>query len=100
MPWFVCCDRFPSRRMSGWLAGRLGDPGIRIVDVRWSLLDKDKGRNAYLQGHIPGAVFVDVDTDLASPRGQGPGRHPLPRPESFTATMSRAGVSAGTHVIA
>ena len=83
-----------------WLAGRLGDPGVRIADVRWSLLEKDKGRTAYLEGHIPGAVFMDVDGDLASPRGQGPGRHPLPRPESFAAAMSRAGISAGTHVVA
>jgi len=83
-----------------WLAGRLGDSGIRIADVRWSLLEQDKGRNSYLQGHIPGAVFMDVDRDLASPRGQGPGRHPLPRPEPFAASMSRAGIGAGTHVIA
>jgi thiosulfate/3-mercaptopyruvate sulfurtransferase len=83
-----------------WLAGRLDDPGARIVDARWSLLDKDRGRNAYLQGHIPGAVFADVDGDLASPRGQGPGRHPLPRPEAFAAVMSRAGIGADTHVIA
>ena len=83
-----------------WLAGRLGDPGLRIADVRWSLLEKDKGRNAYLEGHIPGAVFVDVDDDLASPRGQGPGRHPLPRPEAFAAAMSRAGIGRATHVVA
>jgi len=83
-----------------WLAGRLGDPGVRIADVRWSLLEKDKGRNAYLQGHIPGAVFMDVDTDLSSPRGEGPGRHPLPRPEPFAATMSRAGIGADTQVVA
>jgi thiosulfate/3-mercaptopyruvate sulfurtransferase len=83
-----------------WLTGRLGDPDVRIADVRWSLLEKDRGRNAYLQGHIPGAVFADVESDLAAPRGQGPGRHPLPRPESFAASMSLAGIDAGTHVIA
>jgi thiosulfate/3-mercaptopyruvate sulfurtransferase len=43
---------------------------------------------------------MDVDGDLASPRGQGPGRHPLPRPEVFAERMSRAGIGAGTHVIA
>jgi thiosulfate/3-mercaptopyruvate sulfurtransferase len=83
-----------------WLARHLGDPGLRIADVRWSLLEKDKGRNAYLQGHIPGAVFMDVDGDLASPRGQGPGRHPLPLPERFAESMSRAGIGSDTHVIA
>ena len=83
-----------------WLAARLHDPGIRVVDARWSLLEKDKGRNAYRQAHIPGAVYLDVDGDLASPRGQGPGRHPLPRPETFAAAMARAGVGPDTHVIA
>jgi len=83
-----------------WLSRQAGDPRLRIADVRWSLLEKDKGRIAYLQGHIPGAVFMDVDGDLASPRGQGPGRHPLPRPETFAASMSRAGIGEGTHVVA
>jgi len=83
-----------------WLAAHLADPHLRIVDIRWSLLDRDKGRNAYAQGHIPGSVFLDVETDLASPRGQGPGRHPLPRPEAFAASMSRAGIGPGTHVVA
>ena len=90
----------PQLVSSEWLAGHLADPNIRIVDVRWSLLDREKGRNAYAQGHVPGAVFLDVESDLASPRGQGPGRHPLPRPEAFAASMSRAGIGAGTHVVA
>jgi thiosulfate/3-mercaptopyruvate sulfurtransferase len=83
-----------------WLAARLGDPNVRIADCRWSLLDRDKGRDAYALAHIPGAVFMDVDRDLASPRGYGPGRHPLPKPEAFAATMSRAGVGADTYVVA
>lgn len=83
-----------------WLAEHLADPAVRVVDARWSLLDRDKGRNAWLNAHVPGAVFLDVDRDLASPRGQGPGRHPLPRPEAFADTMSRAGIGAATHVVA
>jgi thiosulfate/3-mercaptopyruvate sulfurtransferase len=83
-----------------WLAARIGDPGVRVVDVRWLLLETDKGRKAYDAGHVPGAVFLDLDRDLASPRGEGPGRHPLPRPEAFAATMSRAGVSRDSHVVA
>ncbi len=83
-----------------WLAAHLNDADVRVVDVRWSLLERDKGRNAYLAAHVPGAVFLDLDRDLASPRGDGPGRHPLPRPEAFAATMSRAGVDANTHVVA
>ena len=83
-----------------WLAGHLSDPDVRVADVRWSLVEKDKGRAAYGQAHIPGAVFLDVDTDLAAPRGQGPGRHPLPAPGTFATAMSRAGIGAATHVIA
>ena len=90
----------PQLVSTDWLARHLGDAGIRIADVRWALLEKARGRNEYLQGHIPGAVFMDVDEDLASPRGQGPGRHPLPRPEKFAASMSRAGIGADTHVVA
>ncbi|HET7225374.1 MAG TPA: sulfurtransferase [Candidatus Eisenbacteria bacterium] len=85
---------------SEWLAGHLNDPGLRIADVRWSLLERDKGRNAYAGAHIPGAVFVDLDTELAAAPGQGPGRHPLPGAAGFAAAMSRAGVGPDTHVIA
>ena len=85
---------------SEWLASRLEDPHVRVADVRWSLLEKDKGRNAYREAHIPGAVFIDVDRDLAAPRGRGPGRHPLPTPEQFAAGMSRAGIGPETHVVA
>jgi thiosulfate/3-mercaptopyruvate sulfurtransferase len=85
---------------TAWLAARLGDPDVRVADVRWSLLERGKGRSAYAEAHVPGAVFLDVDTDLASPRGQGPGRHPLPSAEAFAAVMSRAGIGDATHVVA
>jgi len=83
-----------------WLAARLSDPHLLVADTRWSLLERDKGRRAYADGHVPGAVFLDVETDLAAPRGQGPGRHPLPRAAAFAASMSRAGVGSETHVVA
>ena len=83
-----------------WLEEHLDAPDVRVADVRWSLLEKDKGRNAYLAAHIPGAIHLDVDQDLASPRGQGPGRHPLPLPSRFAASMARAGIGPDTHVIA
>ncbi|MBI5302611.1 MAG: sulfurtransferase [Chloroflexi bacterium] len=83
-----------------WLAEHLHDPSIRIADVRWYLFEKDiTGRGEYAKGHIPGAVFVDVDTDLSSPPLQGPGRHPLPTATQFANAMVRAGIGAGTHVI-
>jgi thiosulfate/3-mercaptopyruvate sulfurtransferase len=83
-----------------WLASRASDPDLRVADVRWSLVEKGKGRAAYREAHIPGAVFLDVDADLAAPPGNGPGRHPLPAPASFAAAMSRAGIGPGTHVVA
>jgi thiosulfate/3-mercaptopyruvate sulfurtransferase len=73
---------------------------VRVVDTRWSLLERAKGRAAYNAAHVPGAVYLDVDDDLASPRGEGPGRHPLPTESRFIAAMSRAGVGADTHVVA
>ena len=91
VPLLVSCE---------WLAGHANDPDVRVADTRWSLIEKDKGRTAYRDGHVPGAVFLDVDADLASPRGQGPGRHPLPAPAAFAAAMSRAGIGQGTHVVA
>jgi thiosulfate/3-mercaptopyruvate sulfurtransferase len=78
----------------------LANPDLRVADVRWSLVEKDKGYREYREAHIPGAVFLDVDTDLSAPRGNGPGRHPLPAPETFAAAMSRAGIGSRTHVIA
>jgi len=91
VPLLVSCE---------WLAGHANDPDVRVADTRWSLIEKDKGRTAYRDGHVPGAVFLDVDSDLAAPRGQGPGRHPLPAPAAFAAAMSRAGIGQGTHVVA
>lgn len=85
---------------SAWLAEHLHDPNIRIVDVRWYLFEKDKsGTSEYMRGHIPGAVYMDIDKDLASPPGEGPGRHPLPKPESFAEVAGRAGIGPQTHVV-
>jgi len=77
---------------------RLGaaDDLTRVVDVRWYLLRPGAGRAAYDAGHIPGAVFADLDRDLADANGLGaPGRHPLPDPETFRRWLSAAGI--GTH---
>lgn len=71
----------------------------RFVDCRWSLDDPGLGRRAYLDGHIPGAVFVDVEQELSEPPGPG-GRHPLPSAERFAAAMSRAGIDGDTFVVA
>jgi thiosulfate/3-mercaptopyruvate sulfurtransferase len=70
----------------------------RFVDARWDIADAGYGRRAYLEGHIPGAVLVDVEGELADPPGLG-GRHPLPETERFVDAMSRAGIDAETYVV-
>ncbi|MCT7356848.1 sulfurtransferase, partial [Streptomyces sp. 15-116A] len=83
------------------LAG--GNPPV-LLDVRWQLSVAKAGgeppfdgRAAYLDGHLPGAVFVDLDKELASAPGER-GRHPLPDLGVFGAAMRRAGVSRGRPV--
>ena len=78
-----------------WLHQHIGDPDLRVIDFRWYLVGK-QGRDAYLAGHIPGAVFVDMDAITGK---EGGGRHPLPTKAQFEDEMRRAGVSAGTKVV-
>jgi thiosulfate/3-mercaptopyruvate sulfurtransferase len=66
------------------------EPRPSILDVRWEL-GKPSQREAYEAGHIPGAAFVDLETELSAPPGAG-GRHPLPEPEAFQASMRASGV--------
>ncbi len=84
---------------ASWLLPRLGSPGLVVVDCRW-YIDGRSGEAAYDAGHIPGAVFVDVDECLAGSPDVGPGRHPLPSPEHFAACMSDLGVGDDTLVVA
>lgn len=81
-----------------WLAAHLGS--VRVADVRWYLHRPGGGRAAYDEAHLPGAVHLDVDSDLSDPAGPGTGRHPLPSPERFAATLGRVGIAAGTPVVA
>ena len=80
------------------LQARLDDPNLRIADVRWWLNDRAKGRRDYEAAHLPGAVFVDLDTDLAAP--PGPGRHPLPSPAAFAARLEALGFDDATTIVA
>jgi thiosulfate/3-mercaptopyruvate sulfurtransferase len=70
-----------------------------FADCRWSLDDPDSGRAQYLAGHIPGAVFLDLERDLAGPPGPG-GRHPLPASDEFARAAGAAGIGDGTFVVA
>ena len=74
-------------------------PDVVIADVRW-YLSGPSGRDAYAQGHIPGAIFVDLDRDLAGITTPAEGRHPLPRAEVFAAAMGDLGIGDGTAVVA
>jgi thiosulfate/3-mercaptopyruvate sulfurtransferase len=71
------------------LLDALDDPSLRIADVRWFLGQPKRGQVEYAQGHIPGAIFVDLDHDLAAPPGDG--RHPLPHPTGFADRMGELG---------
>jgi thiosulfate/3-mercaptopyruvate sulfurtransferase len=83
------------------LATHLADPTWAIVDCRFKLDDKAAGRQGYLAGHIPGAVYAHLDEDLSGPIIPGQtGRHPLPAIERFAATLSRWGIDGQTQVVA
>lgn len=71
-----------------WLSGSLDD--VHLFDSR-SYLDGRSGREEFARGHIAGAVFVELDTDLAAPPSQPGGRHPLPTAEHFAEAMGRLG---------
>jgi thiosulfate/3-mercaptopyruvate sulfurtransferase len=71
-----------------------------IFDCRFSLADAQEGRALYQQGHIPGAHYLDLNKDLAGPLGEHGGRHPLPDPAVFAATLARFGVGPQTTVVA
>lgn len=79
------------------LASRLGDERLVVLDVRWSLPD---AHARFLDGHVPRAAHVDMDSDLADSPGPGSGRHPLPRIDRLQAAARRWGVRDDSIVVA
>ena len=79
------------------LGARLESSPVSVLDVRWNVAT-GPARDDYESGHIPGAVFVDLDTDLAAPPGRG-GRHPLPTEVEFGEAMRACGVANDRAVV-
>jgi thiosulfate/3-mercaptopyruvate sulfurtransferase len=74
-----------------------------VVDVRWYLDPSRRGREAYRSGHLPGALFLDVDADLSAPgggRGLPVGRHPWPSQEQVGRVLGAAGIGPEDTVVA
>ena len=87
---------------ASWLATELNSPSagspICVVDTRWYLADSEQGRREYDAHHIPGAVFLDLESDLSA--DIGPGRHPLPNRDTFVTMLGANGIGNDHHVIA
>jgi len=82
------------------LASLLGDARLRIFDCRFDLARPAYGRTAYLDEHVPGAIFADLNTDLSSPVTATSGRHPLPSPAELEARLRAWGLNADSRVVA
>ena len=90
-------DRSPIVSPDALFAG-LDRPDLRLIDVRWVLGSPGVGRAAYQAGHLPGAIHLDMDTDLVA--ADGPGRHPLPSPADFRDRLEAAGIGYEDEVVA
>jgi thiosulfate/3-mercaptopyruvate sulfurtransferase len=77
-----------------------GRPNLRIVDCRFDLMHPEAGRRAYLEAHVPGALYADLNRDLSAPANPSTGRHPLPSAEVFAETLGRLGIGNHTQVVA
>ncbi|GAA0604267.1 sulfurtransferase [Virgibacillus siamensis] len=84
-----------------WLAEQMKEhpENIVIVDVRFQLTDDQAGRKTYLDGHIPGAVYLDLNKDLSDKPAKHGGNHPLPDMETFTAKIGHIGIDNDTTVV-
>lgn len=81
------------------LLKRIDEPDLRVLDCRFDLMNPQAGHLAWLDGHIPGAVYADLDQDLAGAVSQTSGRHPLPDIVSICETFGNFGIDDTTTVI-
>jgi thiosulfate/3-mercaptopyruvate sulfurtransferase len=82
------------------LARHLDDPAFAIVDCRFKLEDVEWGSREYQAGHIPGAVYANLERDLSGRKSGTNGRHPLPDPATFARTLSALGIDDRVQVVA
>jgi thiosulfate/3-mercaptopyruvate sulfurtransferase len=94
----MASSEYPLIDVADLAAALQGQAPPVLLDVRWRL-GGPPGIQSYRAGHVPGAVFVDLDAHLAGPPGEG-GRHPLPAVADFETAMRAAGVRAGEPVVA
>jgi thiosulfate/3-mercaptopyruvate sulfurtransferase len=73
---------------------------VLFVDCRFDLKDRDKGRTEYVDDHLPGAVYFDLEKDLSAEVARTGGRHPLPDLETFIGKLEQAGIDKNTTVVA
>jgi thiosulfate/3-mercaptopyruvate sulfurtransferase len=81
------------------LASMLNDANVVIVDTRHDLMNASFGRDAYAKSHIPGAIFMSLDDNLAAAKTGANGRHPLPTPEAFAKTLGEKGIANTSKVV-
>ena len=81
------------------LAAIANDPNLVIVDTRHDLMNPSIGRDAYAAAHISGAIYLSIDEDLSGAKTGKNGRHPLPEPEAFAATLGTKGISNTSKVV-
>ncbi len=92
--------RFTTLIDTATLASLVGQHRVLIADCRFDLKDTTAGERAYVAAHIPGAIYVHLDRDLSAAKTGTNGRHPLPAPEVFAATLGRLGLRNDMQVVA
>lgn len=95
----VTTDNYTTLISTSSLADLLDDPNVIVIDCRFDLNDPQKGQREYAAGHIRGALYANLDEDLAAPVSAESGRHPLPDPGDFQDTLRRYGASAGSQIV-